>query len=147
MTAGATDRHSRRRGRPAPWRRQSWSRATTGEGVRVTLALLLMLVGALSVVVPALSGKWRELPLSEPLLVLLLGAVAGPQLLNRVALKPATMAVALTETFRLLLALSLMEPSVRTHRAWSGPARTLAAARPSLSRHGRPDAFFSAQGQ
>jgi NhaP-type Na+/H+ or K+/H+ antiporter len=40
------------------------------------------LVGGLAVVLAAISSRIRDLPLSEPLLALLLGVVAGPQVLG-----------------------------------------------------------------
>jgi NhaP-type Na+/H+ or K+/H+ antiporter len=82
-------------------------------GLAVTLDLLLTVVGALAVAVAALSGRLRELPLSEPLLALALGVVAGPQLVGVVDLPDDVLLVALTETSRLLLAVSLMGVALR----------------------------------
>jgi NhaP-type Na+/H+ or K+/H+ antiporter len=71
------------------------------------------LVGSLAVVLAAVSGRMRELPLSEPLLALLLGALVGPQVLGLLDLSGTERPALLEEGARLLLAVSLMGVALR----------------------------------
>lgn len=50
--------------------------------------VVLTVVGALGVVVAAISSAMRGLPLSEPLLGLLAGVLLGPQLLDVLPIAP-----------------------------------------------------------
>lgn len=71
------------------------------------------LVGTLAVVLAAVSSRMRELPLSEPLLGLLLGVAAGPQVLGLLDLSSTERPPLLEEAARLLLAVSLMSVALR----------------------------------
>lgn len=70
-------------------------------------------VGSLAVALAAISSRMRELPLSEPLLGLLLGVVVGPQVLGLLDLSAAERSPFLEEGARLLLAVSLMGVALR----------------------------------
>lgn len=78
-----------------------------------SLHLAYALVGGLAVVLAAISSRMRDLPLSEPLLALLLGVVVGPQLLGLLDLSASQRPVLLEEGTRLLLAVSLMGVALR----------------------------------
>jgi NhaP-type Na+/H+ or K+/H+ antiporter len=71
------------------------------------------LVGSLAVALAALSSRIRHLPLSEPLLALLLGVLVGPQLLGLLDVPESTRSTLLTETARVLLAISLIGVALR----------------------------------
>ncbi len=77
------------------------------------------LVGSLAVALAAVSTRVRDLPVSEPLLALLLGVVAGPEVLGLVHVPEAQRPVLMTEVARVLLAVSLMGVGLRY------PARSL----------------------
>ncbi len=79
-----------------------------------TLDLLLVAVGALGVVVASLSGRIRQLPLSEPLLALTAGVVLGPQVAGVIDLPDITLDHALLhEASRVLLAISVTAVALR----------------------------------
>lgn len=71
------------------------------------------LVGSLAVVLAALSRRLRDLPISEPLLALLLGVLVGPQLLGLVDLPEDQRTTLLLEAARVLLAVSLIGVALR----------------------------------
>jgi NhaP-type Na+/H+ or K+/H+ antiporter len=77
------------------------------------LHLAYALVGSLAVALAAVSGRMRELPLSEPLLGLLLGVLVGPQVLDLLDLSRTERSPFLEEGARLLLAVSLMGVALR----------------------------------
>jgi sodium/hydrogen antiporter len=77
------------------------------------------LVGSLAVVLAATSTRVRNLPVSEPLLALLLGVVAGPDVLGLIHVPDDQRPRLMTEVARVLLAVSLMGVGLRY------PARTL----------------------
>lgn len=78
------------------------------------LDLLLVAVGALGIVVASLSDKLRRLPLSEPLLALVLGVVLGSEVTGLLTLPPLTEEHApLHEGARVLLAVSVMAVALR----------------------------------
>ncbi|MFD0336309.1 putative sulfate exporter family transporter [Streptomyces erythrogriseus] len=78
------------------------------------LNVLLTVVGALGLVVAALSGRLRHLPLSAPLLALLTGMVLGPEALGAVDLPTVVEGHEdLHEVSRLLLAVSVMAVALR----------------------------------
>jgi NhaP-type Na+/H+ or K+/H+ antiporter len=71
------------------------------------------LVGGLAVVLAAMSGTIRHLPLSEPLLALVLGVVAGPQVLGLIEIPDDERSTLLLEVARILLAISLIGVALR----------------------------------
>lgn len=71
------------------------------------------LVGTLAVALAAVSSRMRDLPLSEPLLALVLGVLVGPQVLGLIDLPDRERAALLVEVARLLLAVSLMGVALR----------------------------------
>lgn len=71
------------------------------------------LVGALSVLLAFGSSRIRYLPVSEPLLALLLGVLAGPRVLGLIDLPDAERPGLTLEAARLLLAVSLMAVALR----------------------------------
>ncbi len=71
------------------------------------------LVGSLAVVLAAMSTRVRDLPVSEPLMALLLGVVAGPAVLGLVHVPEDQRARLVTEVSRVLLAVSLMGVGLR----------------------------------
>ncbi|KFG72930.1 sodium:proton exchanger [Streptomyces mutabilis] len=78
------------------------------------LNVLLTVVGALGLVVAALSGPLRRVPLSAPLLALLTGMVLGPEVLGAVDLPTVVEGhKELHEVSRLLLAVSVMSVALR----------------------------------
>ncbi|MFE6476231.1 cation:proton antiporter domain-containing protein [Streptomyces rochei] len=78
------------------------------------LNVLLTVVGALGLVVAALSGPLRRVPLSAPLLALLTGMVLGPEVLGAVDLPTVVEGhKELHEVSRLLLAVSVMAVALR----------------------------------
>ena len=77
------------------------------------LHLTYALIGTLAVVLAAFSNRMRELPLSEPLLGLLLGVLVGPQVLGLLDLSGRERSPFLEEGARLLLAVSLMGVALR----------------------------------
>ncbi|WP_222195021.1 cation:proton antiporter domain-containing protein [Modestobacter italicus] len=77
------------------------------------LHLAYALVGSLAVALAALSSRIRDLPLSEPLLALLLGVLVGPQLLGLIEVSEATRPTLLSEMGRVLLAISLIGVALR----------------------------------
>ena len=77
------------------------------------LHLAYALVGTLAVVLAAVSSRMRELPLSEPLLGLLLGILVGPQVLGLLDLPTTERTPLFEEGARLLLAVSLMGVALR----------------------------------
>ena len=78
------------------------------------LDIVLVTVGALGVVVAALSARMRRLPLSEPLLALATGILLGPALLGALSV-PTILEDHRTfhEATRLLLAVSVMGVALR----------------------------------
>jgi NhaP-type Na+/H+ or K+/H+ antiporter len=52
----------------------------------MTLDVLLIATGALGVLVAALSARSRRLPVSEPLLALVVGVLVGPEVLRALPL-------------------------------------------------------------
>jgi sodium/hydrogen antiporter len=80
----------------------------------MTLDVMLAVVGALGVLVAALSARIRRLPVSEPLLGLLAGVLLGPAVLGALDLPPVTRDHAtLHEVAELLLAVSVMGVALR----------------------------------
>ena len=78
-----------------------------------TLHLAYAACGALAVLLALVSRSLRQLPLSEPLLALLLGIAIGPHVLALVDLAEPTRDVVLLEGSRLLLAGSVMAAALR----------------------------------
>ena len=70
-------------------------------------------VGVLAVVLAAVSSRMRELPLSEPLLALVLGVLVGPQVLGLIDVPDRERATLLLEVARVLLAVSLIGVALR----------------------------------
>jgi NhaP-type Na+/H+ or K+/H+ antiporter len=80
----------------------------------VKIDLLLLAGGILGIGVAALSTRLRRLPLSEPLIGLLLGVALGPAVLGLLPLAPLTEDHTWTHTTtRLLLAISVMSIALR----------------------------------
>lgn len=80
----------------------------------MTLDVLLVAVGALGVAVAALSSRIRRLPVSEPLLGLVAGVLAGPEVLGALALPPITEEhTTVHEAARILLAVSVTGVALR----------------------------------
>lgn len=79
----------------------------------VPLHLTYALVGTLAVVLALSSRRMRELPLSEPMLALVLGAVVGPYALGLITVPDDVRDAALLEGSRLIVALSVMEAALR----------------------------------
>lgn len=71
------------------------------------------LVGSLAVVLAAMSTRVRDLPISEPLLALVLGVLAGPEVLGLVHVPEDQRSLLMTEVARVLLAVSLMGVGLR----------------------------------
>ena len=71
------------------------------------------LVGGLAVVLAAISGRIRDLPVSEPLLALLLGVLVGPQVLGLIEVPEGSRSPLLLEVARILLAVSLIGVALR----------------------------------
>ena len=100
---------------------------------------LLVATGALAVVVVASSRLIRSLPVSEPLVALLVGVVLGPQLTGTFDLPPLTEEwKPLHEASRLLLALSVMAvalryPSEAVRRQWRPVALLLLVVMPLMA--------------
>lgn len=78
-----------------------------------SLHLAYALLGAGGVLLALVSHKLPELPVTEPLLALLLGVVLGPQLLDVFELEPALRDPLLLEGARFLLAASVMTAALR----------------------------------
>ena len=80
----------------------------------MTLDVMLVAVGGLGVVVAALSARIRRLPVSEPLLALVLGVLVGPEVLDVLALPPITAEHASThDATRILLVISVTGVALR----------------------------------
>lgn len=80
----------------------------------MALDMLLLAVGALGLVVAALSARLRRLPVSEPLLALVLGVLVGPEVLGLLDLPPVTEDHAtMHEASRVLLAIAVMAVALR----------------------------------
>lgn len=80
----------------------------------MTLDVLLIAVGALGVVVAALSSRLRRLPVSEPLLALVVGVLLGPEVLGALPLSPITAEHATVhEATRVLLVISVIGVALR----------------------------------
>ena len=80
----------------------------------MTLDVLLVAVGGLGVLVAALSARIRRLPVSEPLLALVLGLLLGPEVLDALALPPITAEHASThDATRILLVISVTGVALR----------------------------------
>lgn len=77
------------------------------------LNLYLTIVGALAVLLAFVSRRIEDVPLSEPLLALALGVIAGPELLGVLELSATHEKTVLLEASRLLLAISLMGIALR----------------------------------
>lgn len=73
----------------------------------------LATVGALGVLVGFVSRRIEDVPLTEPLLALVLGVVAGPEVLGWLDLSSELEKTVLLEASRLLLAISLMGIALR----------------------------------
>lgn len=104
-----------------------------------TLDLLWVAVGTLGVVVAALSGRLRQLPMSEPLLALVVGVVLGPQVLDIFDLPRITSDHArIHEASRVLLAISvtgvaLRYPFAAVRAQWRPVVLLLAVAMPAMA--------------
>ncbi|HMM96635.1 cation:proton antiporter [Phycicoccus sp.] len=70
-------------------------------------------VGALAVVLAALSSKIRQLPFSEPLLALVVGVVVGPEVLGWIRVPEGDRSSLVLEGGRALLAVSLIGVALR----------------------------------
>ena len=70
-------------------------------------------VGLLGVVLAAVSSRLRDLPVSEPLLAMLLGVLVGPQALGLIDLADEGRGPLLVEGSRVLLAVSLIGVALR----------------------------------
>jgi NhaP-type Na+/H+ or K+/H+ antiporter len=70
-------------------------------------------VGMLAVVLAAVSSRMRDLPLSEPLLALVLGVLVGPEVLALIDIPDRERATLLLEVARVLLAVSLIGVALR----------------------------------
>lgn len=82
--------------------------------VTADLDLILVAVGTLGLVIAALSARIDRLPLSEPLLALLLGVLLGPEVTGLVDLAPITDDPArLHDVSRILLAISVTGVALR----------------------------------
>lgn len=80
----------------------------------MTLDVLLVAVGGLGVVVAALSARIRRLPVSEPLLALVVGVFLGPEALGVLALAPITDEhAAVHDATRVLLVISVVGVALR----------------------------------
>jgi len=80
----------------------------------MTTDVLLLAGGLLAIGVAALSSRLRRLPVSEPLVGLLVGIVVGPQLLDVLPVAPMTEDQTWLHTAtRLLLAVSVMSVALR----------------------------------
>lgn len=80
----------------------------------MTLDVLLIAVGALGVLVAALSARIRRLPLSEPLLALVVGALLGPEVFGALPLPPITAEHAVVhDATRVLLVISVIGVALR----------------------------------
>jgi len=80
----------------------------------VTLDVLLIAVGALGVLVAALSARLRRLPVSEPLLALVVGVLVGPEVLRAMPLPPITAEhTAVHDATRILLVVSVTGVALR----------------------------------
>jgi len=80
----------------------------------MTLDVLLVTVGALGVLVAALSARIRRLPVSEPLLALLVGVLVGPEVLGALPLPTITTEHATVhDATRILLAISVTGVALR----------------------------------
>jgi NhaP-type Na+/H+ or K+/H+ antiporter len=80
----------------------------------VLIDVLLLAAGVLALVVAALSGRLRRLPVSEPVFALALGILIGPELLGVLTLPPLTEESAWLHTAtRVLLAISVMAVALR----------------------------------
>ncbi|WP_150254187.1 cation:proton antiporter domain-containing protein [Nocardiopsis deserti] len=77
------------------------------------LPLAYAAIGTLSVLLALFSDRFRELPLSEPLLALLLGVALGPHALGLLTLSAETRDTLLLEGTRVLLAASVMTAALR----------------------------------
>ncbi|WP_413452599.1 cation:proton antiporter [Georgenia phoenicis] len=78
-----------------------------------SLHLAYALVGSLAVVLALASRKMRDLPVSEPLLALVVGAALGPFALGLISVPHDVRDLALLEGSRLVVALSVMEAALR----------------------------------
>lgn len=80
----------------------------------MTLDALLVAVGALGVVVAALSARIRRLPVSEPLIALVIGVLVGPEVLGALSLPPITTEHATVhDATRILLVISVTGVALR----------------------------------
>ncbi|MEY9212392.1 cation:proton antiporter [Thermobifida halotolerans] len=77
------------------------------------LHLAYAAIGALSVVLALFSSRLRELPVSEPLMALLLGVLLGPHLLGLLEFSTTERDSLLLEGARVLLAASVMAAALR----------------------------------
>ncbi|QBI19695.1 sodium:proton exchanger [Egibacter rhizosphaerae] len=79
----------------------------------MTFPLLLALIGGLAVALGLVSRPLRDVPLTEPLLALLLGALVGPGVLGWVSLEPAVGEEALRISAELAVAMAVMSVALR----------------------------------
>jgi NhaP-type Na+/H+ or K+/H+ antiporter len=79
----------------------------------MTLPLLFALVGGLAVALGVVSRPLRDLPLTEPLLALVLGVLVGPGGLGLVSLAPAVGEETLRLTAELAVAIAVMAAALR----------------------------------
>jgi len=105
----------------------------------MTFDVILTAVGALGLVVAALSARIRRLPVSEPVLALLVGVILGPEVLGALSLAPITSEhTTLHEVARLLLAVSVMGVALRypfgkVRRRWRPVTLLLLVAMPAMA--------------
>lgn len=79
----------------------------------MTLPLLLALVGGLAVALGLVSRPLRDVPVTEPLVAIALGAVIGPGVLGLVSLDTATGEEALRLSAELAVAVAVMSAALR----------------------------------
>ncbi len=107
--------------------------------VSESIDLLLVAVGVLGLVMAALSARINQLPLSEPLLALVLGVLLGPEVFDAVDLATITEdPTALHDVARVLLAISVMGIALRyplsqVREKWQPIALLLLVAMPLMA--------------
>jgi NhaP-type Na+/H+ or K+/H+ antiporter len=105
----------------------------------MTVDLLLLAGGVLAIGVAALSSRLRRLPISEPLLGLLVGIVLGREVTGALDVAPLTEDSTWTHTAtRLLLAISVMSIALRypfgaARSRWRAVLLLLAVAMPAMA--------------
>jgi NhaP-type Na+/H+ or K+/H+ antiporter len=107
--------------------------------VGMKLDILLAVVGVLGILVAAVSGRMRRLPVSEPMLGLLVGVLLGPRVADVLQVPSLTLDHALVhEVSRVLLAISVMAVGLRypfadVRRLWRPVTLLLLVAMPAMA--------------